>query len=137
VLFLGANDVLRYGTGATKPLVTGTETARNLAEMRHQAAAAGARVIWMTPTARDTERIAGYPPFQGQQIWLKDDHLRAVNDAIRTTADAADMVVDLSDAFGGPPDAGLLNADGLHPTLAGQKAIAKRFVERLAGASQA
>jgi hypothetical protein len=27
VLFLGANDVLRYGAGATKPLVTGTETA--------------------------------------------------------------------------------------------------------------
>ncbi|MGH3398688.1 MAG: SGNH/GDSL hydrolase family protein, partial [Streptosporangiaceae bacterium] len=50
VLFAGANDVLRYGAGATKPLVTGAETARNLAEMRRQAAAAGARVTWMTPT---------------------------------------------------------------------------------------
>jgi hypothetical protein len=27
-LFAGANDLLRYGTGATKPLVTGTETAQ-------------------------------------------------------------------------------------------------------------
>jgi acyl-CoA thioesterase I len=134
-LFAGANDVLRYGTGATKPLVTGTETARNLAEMRRQAAAAGARVIWMTPTACDTARIAAYPPFRGQQIWLEDDDLRALDDAIRTTA-AADTVVDLSDAFGSPPDAGLLSADGLHPTLAGQKAIAKRFVERLAGSGQ-
>ena len=135
-LFAGANDVLRYGTGATKPLVTGTETARNLAEMRRQAAAAGARLIWMTPTACDTARIAAYPPFQGQQIWLEDNDLRAVNDAIRTTARDGDMVVDLSGAFGSPPGAGLLRADGLHPTLAGQKAITRRFVERLAGSSQ-
>jgi acyl-CoA thioesterase-1 len=134
-LFAGANDVLRYGTGATKPLVTGTETARNLAEMQRQAAAAGARVIWMTLTACDSARIASYPPFRGQQIWLEDDDLGAVDDAIRTTAGADDIVVNLSDAFGRPPDAALLRADGLHPTLAGQKAIARRFVERLAGGS--
>jgi acyl-CoA thioesterase-1 len=137
VLFAGANDALRYGTDATKPLVSGTETARNLAEMRHQAAAAGARVIWMTLTACDTARIAAYPPFQDQQIWLAEDDLRAVDDAIRATAGTADAVVDLSDAFGSPPGAGLLRADGLHPSLAGQKAIARRFVERLAGSGQA
>ncbi len=136
-LFAGANDALRYGTGATKPLVTGTETARNLAEMRCQVAAAGARVIWMTPTARDTARIAAYPPFQAQQIWLEDGDLHAVDDAIRATAGDGDVVVDLSDAFGSPPDAALLSPDGLHPTLAGQKAIARRFVERLAGSSPA
>jgi acyl-CoA thioesterase-1 len=136
-LFAGGNDVLRYGTGSTKPLVSGTETARNLAEMRRQAAAAGARVIWMTPTAHDTERIAAYPPFQGQQIWLEDDDVRAVDDAIRKTADDGDVVVDLSGAFGSPPDEALLSADGLHPTLAGQKAIARCFVERLAGSTQA
>jgi acyl-CoA thioesterase I len=136
-LFAGANDALRYGTGATKPLVTGTETAQNLAEMRRQAAAARARMIWMTPTDRDTARIASYPPFQAQQIWLEDDDMRAVDDAIRATADDGDVMVDLSGAFGSPPDAALLNADGLHPTLAGQKAIARRFVERLADSSQA
>ncbi len=136
-LFAGANDALRYGTGATKPLVTGTETARNLAEMRCQVAAAGARVIWMTPAACDTARIAAYPPFQAQQIWLEDGDLHAVDDAIRATAGDGDVVVDLSSAFGSPPDAALLSPDGLHPTLAGQKAIARRFVERLAGSSQA
>jgi acyl-CoA thioesterase-1 len=136
-LFAGANDALRYGTGATKPLVTGTETARNLAEMRRQVAAAGARMIWMTPTARDTARIAAYPPFQAQQIWLEDGDLHAVDDAIRATAGDGDVVVDLSSAFGSPPDAALLSPDGLHPTLAGQKAIARRFVQRLAGSSQA
>lgn len=136
-IFAGANDVLRYGTTAAKPLVTGAETARNLAEMRRQAAAAGARVIWMTPTACDTARIAAYPPFQGQQIWLDAGDLRAVGDAIRATAGVGDIVVGLGDAFGSPPDAGLLSADGLHPTLAGQTAIARRFVGRLADGSQA
>jgi acyl-CoA thioesterase I len=136
VLFAGANDVLRYGAGAAKPLVTGAETARNLTEMARQAGAAGARVIWMTPTACDTARIAAYPPFRGQQIWLEAGDLRAVHDAIRTTAGAADTVVDLGDAFGRPPDPGLLSADGLHPTLAGQTAIARRFVERLARGSR-
>src|ERR1700733_9782936 len=130
-VFAGGNDALRYGTGASKPLVTGTETARNLAEMRRQAVAARARIIWMPPTARDTARIAAYPPFQGQQIWLDDDDMRAVDDAIRATAGDGDVVVDLSGAFGSPPEAALLSADGLHPTLAGQKAIAKQFVEQV------
>jgi acyl-CoA thioesterase I len=130
-VFAGGNDALRYGSGASKPLVTGTETARNLAEMRRQAVAARARIIWMTPTARDTARIAAYPPFQGQQIWLEDDDMRAVDDAIRATACDGDVVVDLSGAFGRPLDAALLSADGLHPTLAGQKAIAKQFVEQV------
>jgi acyl-CoA thioesterase I len=132
-LFAGGNDVLRYGAEATKPLVTSAETARNLAEMRRQVAATGARVIWMTPTSWDPARIATYPPFQSQGIWMEDGDLRAVNDTIRATASAGDTVVDLSDAFGTPPDAAMLRPDGLHPTLAGQTVIARRFVEQLAG----
>jgi acyl-CoA thioesterase I len=131
-VFAGGNDALRYGTGASKPLVSYAETARNLAEMRRQVAAAGARVIWMTPAPCDPARIAAYPPFRAQQIWLDDDDLDAVDDAIRATADQGDVVVDLSDAFGRPVDAALLSADGLHPSLAGQRVIARRFVEELA-----
>jgi acyl-CoA thioesterase I len=131
-LFAGGNDVLRYGAEATKPMVTGAETARNLAEMRRQVAAAGARVIWMTPTSWAPAKIAAYPPFQSQGIWMEDGDLRAVIDTIRATAAASDTVVDLSDAFGTPPDAAMLRADGLHPTLAGQTVIARRFVEQLA-----
>jgi acyl-CoA thioesterase I len=133
VLFAGGNDVLRYGADATKPMVTSAETALNLAEMRRQAAAAGARVIWMTPTSWDPAKIAAYPPFQSQGIWMEDGDLRAVNDTIKATAAAEDTVVDLSDAFGTPPDAAMLRPDGLHPTLAGQTVIARLFVERLAG----
>jgi len=117
--------------------ITVAGAARNLAEMRRQAAGAGSAVIWMTPTACDPERIAAYPPFQGQQIWLEPGDLRAVSDAVRAAAGDGDVVVDLSDAFASPPDAGLLRADGLHPTLAGYKALARRFVETLAGSNRA
>ena len=42
VFFAGANDILRYGASASKPLVNITETTRNLAEMRRLASATGA-----------------------------------------------------------------------------------------------
>jgi acyl-CoA thioesterase I len=137
VIFAGGNDALRYGAGATMPLVSCAETARNLAEMRRQVATAGARMVWMTPAPCDPARIASYPPFQAQQIWLDEDDLRAAGEAIRAAAGDGDVVVDLSGAFGSPADAALLRPDGLHPSLAGQQAIAARVVERLARARPA
>jgi lysophospholipase L1-like esterase len=132
VFFAGANDILRYGAGAAKPLVHITETTRNLAEMRRLASSAGARLIWMTPTACDIQRAASYPPFQAQQIWLQDGDAIALDRAVRELVqDAGDILVDLQEAFGRPPEPGLLQADGLHPTLAGQQAIARAFVEQL------
>jgi lysophospholipase L1-like esterase len=133
VVFGGANDALRYGSGATKPMVSIGETARNLAEMRRQSAAAGARLIWLTPGPFDPERVAAYPPFLGQNIWLEPADLRAVADVVRQSAADGDLLVDMSDVFGQPADPAMLRPDGLHPTLAGQQAIARAFVEGLAG----
>jgi acyl-CoA thioesterase-1 len=131
VFFAGANDILRYGAGAAKPLVHITETTRNLAEMRRLASSIGARLIWMTPTAYDIQRAVSYPPFQAQQIWLQDDDAHALDRVVRDLVKDQDMMVDLQETFGRPPEPGLLQADGLHPTLAGQQAIAKAFVEQL------
>jgi acyl-CoA thioesterase-1 len=131
VFFAGANDILRYGAGAAKPLVHVTETTRNLAEMRRLASSTGARLIWMTPTAYDIQRAVSYPPFQAQQIWLHDDDAQALDRVVRDLVRDQDMMVDLQETFGRPPEPGLLQADGLHPTLAGQQAIAKAFVEQL------
>jgi acyl-CoA thioesterase-1 len=131
VFFAGANDILRYGAGAAKPLVHVTETTRNLAEMRRLASSTGARLIWMTPTAYDIQRAVSYPPFQAQQIWLHDDDAHALDRVVRDLVRDQDMMVDLQETFGRPPEPGLLQADGLHPTLAGQQAIAKAFVEQL------
>jgi acyl-CoA thioesterase I len=135
VVFAGANDILRYGAGAAKPLVHITETIRNLAEMRRLASSAGAGLIWMTPTGYDIERAASYPPFQAQQIWLRDDDALALDRAVRDQVKDEDMMVDLKETFGRPAEPGLLQADGLHPTLAGQQAIARAFVEQLIGSN--
>lgn len=131
VVFAGANDILRYGAGAAKPLVHITETTRNLAELRRLAVSAGARLIWMTPTGYDIQRAASYPPFQAQQIWLQDDDAVALDQAVRDRVKDEDIMVDLRNTFGRPPQPSLLQADGLHPTLAGQQAIAKAFAAQL------
>jgi len=44
-------------------------------------------------------------------------------------------VVDVQAVFGTPADPELQGPDGVHPSLAGQKAIARAFVERLTESS--
>ena len=131
VLSAGGNDVLRYGAGAEKPLVSIAETARNLAEMRRLVVNSGARPVWMTLTAFDVDRAAAYPPLQAQQIWLRDADAVAVSEGIRAQARGGDTVVDLRDTFGRPPDPAMLQPDGIHPSAAGQQAIARAFVWQL------
>lgn len=129
---VGGNDTLRYGTTASKPMVSIAETTRNLAEMRRAAAAAGARVIWITLSAFDLDRAAAYPPLRAQGIWADHADVDAVSDAVRHQArTTGDLLIDLTGCFGNPPDPEYLQADGLHPTLAGQQAIAQAFVEQV------
>jgi lysophospholipase L1-like esterase len=131
VLSVGGNDVLRYGVGAEKPLVNIAETARNLAEMRRLVVNSGARPVWMTLAGFDVARVASYPPLQAQQIWLRDADVVAVSDAIRAQARSGDTVVDLQNTFGRPLDPAMLQPDGIHPSAAGQRAIARAFVWQL------
>jgi lysophospholipase L1-like esterase len=131
VLSVGGNDVLRYGVGAEKPLVNIAETARNLAEMRRLVVNSGARPVWMTLAGFDVARVASYPPLQAQQIWLRDADVVAVSDAIRAQARSGDTVVDLQDTFGRPLDPAMLQPDGIHPSAADQRAIARAFVWQL------
>lgn len=133
VLSVGGNDVLRYGAGAEKPLVSIAETAQNLTEMRRLVVNSGARPVWMTPAGIDVERAASYPPLQAQQIWLRDADVAAVSDGIRAQARSGDTVIDLHDTFRRPPDPAMLQPDGIHPSAAGQQAIARAFVWQLYG----
>ena len=133
VLAVGGNDVLRYGAGAEKPLVSMAETVRNLAEMRRLVVNCGARPVWMTLAGFDVARAASYPPLKAQQIWLRDADVVAASDAIRAQARSGDTVVDLRDTFGRPLDPAMLQPDGIHPSAAGQQAIARAFVRQLNG----
>lgn len=102
------------------------ETERVLRAIR--AVAAGTRWVWLTPPTVDEERIAAFTPFsRGLASWRNED-LVALGDRIRAFADP---VVDVQKVFGVPPEPELQGPDGLHPSLAGQQAMARALVERL------
>ena len=130
VCFLGGNDCARYGPEPTKTLVGREETAENLKQMRRIAAAeTGARWVWITPTTADEERVASFPFFQKARMALRNDDLLAVGDHLRGRPEP---VVDAQAVFGTPANPNLMEPDGIHPSLAGQKAITVALVELLA-----
>ena len=129
ICFLGGNDVTRVGPGPTKAQVSLQETIANLQEMRRIASVlTDVRWVWITPPTFEEERAAAYPPFRmGQSRWRNADVL-SIAEFIR---EQEDPVVDLQVVFGLPADPELQGPDGVHPSLAGQRAIARAFVERL------
>jgi acyl-CoA thioesterase I len=126
---LGGNDATRVGPEPNKPQVGPEETARNLEVMRHIASTqTEARWGWITPPTYDEGRASSFPPFKmGQSIFLNDDVI-AIGDYVR---EQKEPVVDIQAVFGLPADPDLQGPDGVHPSLAGQKAITRAFVERL------
>ena len=133
VCLLGGNDATRVGPEPNKPQVSPEETARNLEAMRHLARTqTEARWIWITPPTYDENRACSYPPFKmGQSVFTNRDVV-AIGDFVR---EQEESVVDIQEVFGMPADPELQGSDGVHPSLTGQKAIARAFVERLTESS--
>jgi len=129
ICFLGGNDVTRVGSEPNKAQVSLQETIENFGAMRSIASRlTDTRWVWITPPTFNEERAAAYPPFQmGQSHWLNADVV-AIAEFIR---EQEDPIVDIQAVFGVPADRELQGPDGVHPSLAGQKAIARAFVERL------
>lgn len=124
---LGGNDVTRVGPEPTKPQVSLDESVANLRELR-RIATADTSWVWITPAPVHEDRVAEFPPFRfGASSWRNADIL-ALAAAIR---DFDEPVVDLTTVFGIPADPDLQGPDGMHPSLAGQAAIAKAVVEHL------
>jgi acyl-CoA thioesterase I len=126
---LGGNDVTRVGPEPNQTLVSIGETERNLRAIRSVGAAVtSAKWVWLTPVPVDEARVAAFMPFQrGLSSWRNDDVVAVAE--LMTTFD--DPVVDLRAVFGVPPKPELQGEDGVHPSLAGQAAIARAFVEAL------
>ena len=129
ICLLGGNDGTRVGSEPNKTQVSVEETAKNLEAMRRIARTqTDADWVWITPPTYDEERASSFPPFkQGQSVFRNDDVI-AIGDYIR---EQPETVVDIQPIFGLPPSPELQGIDGVHPSLAGQKAIARAFVERL------
>jgi acyl-CoA thioesterase-1 len=125
---VGANDARRHGKQPSKVLVSLSETADNLAMMRHFAATeTAARWIWLTPSPVIEEKIPLDWHLGPLELSWTNRDLAAIADLVRQQKDP---VVDLQAAFGFPVNPDLLRSDGLHPSLAGQKVILRALVER-------
>lgn len=133
VCLLGGNDATRVGPEPNKPQVRPEETAGNLEVMRRIASGqTAAEWVWITPPTYDEKRASSFPPFKmGQSVFLNDDVI-AIGDFVR---EQEEPVVDIQAVFGTPADPDLQGPDGVHPSLAGQKAIARAFVEQLTESS--
>ena len=129
IILIGTNDVAFVQNPRTKSLVSREETNKNLRTLRDLTEALSeTRLAWMTPPPAIEARVAeGSSP--SEPTWRNAD-LAEVAKLVREVA-GEDTLVDLWEAFGDPPEPELLLPDGLHPSLAGQKAIAAALVEQL------
>jgi len=126
---LGGNDVTRVGPEPNKAQVSLKETTENLDAMRRIASRlTDAEWVWIAPPTFDEDRAAAYTPFQmGQSQWRNSDVV-AIAEFIRKQED---RIVDIQAVFGLPADPELQGPDGVHPSLDGQKAIARALVGNL------
>jgi lysophospholipase L1-like esterase len=128
ITMLGTNDCQRHGPDL-QLLVAPAETARNLAGIAAWLRAAGAACAWITPPPVLEDALAaavGARPFA-----VRDEDVRAVGRVLRRLGGP---VVDLHNVLDG---SGLLMDDGVHPSFAGQRAIAAAVLSALAGAISA
>ena len=129
LLMLGTNDARAHGRSASRRMITGAETERNIrtlvdligTDMR-------AALTVITPPAVDQGRITAH--FAGHPVnW----HAVTVEEVAAVVRKVVPHSLDLHAATSGPSSAGLLETDGVHLTTAGQQAILGRIVDHLAG----
>ncbi|MDP9864539.1 MULTISPECIES: SGNH/GDSL hydrolase family protein [Streptosporangium] len=130
---LGANDVQRLGSADGPTLVSLTETERNLRALRDLAARrTTARWVWLTPPGVDEERVAAYQPFQQAGITWTNRDIDAVGKILNALPDST---VDIRSVIAGQTAEPSHLDDGVHLSLAGQRALAAALVDALAGVS--
>ena len=132
IILIGTNDTAFVREPPTKSLISQEETGENLRALRDLTGTlSDTRLVWITPPPVIEDRVAEDAPPIGP-IWRNED-LAEVARFVREVA-GEDPLVDLWEAFGEPPtQPEYLLPDGLHPSLAGQKAICAALVERLGG----
>jgi lysophospholipase L1-like esterase len=129
ICMVGTNDARTHGQNPTKPYVSIEETVKNLQELRHFATAqTTARLAWITPPPVIEELATQHWACIQGQIGLSNANTSAVAEVMRKLPDP---VIDLQAIFGIPANPDFLLSEGIHPSLAGHKAIVKALVEHL------
>jgi acyl-CoA thioesterase I len=125
-VLLGTNDARRHGHGDM--LVSHGETARNLRAIDHELRRRCEHVTFITPPPVDETRIDSHPALNDADVTWRLCDVATKAQLVRERCPEA---IDLWPAF----QAEHLAADGLHPSPAGQRAIARRVLSRLARAA--
>jgi lysophospholipase L1-like esterase len=129
ICMAGTNDTVTFLDYPDERLLRVEETAYNLARIRRYLVEhTAARIVWMTPATTDEEKITRHWHLGPMRMVWANAGLAAVADVVRAQPDP---VVDLHALFGLPPNPAWLLEDGLHPSLAGQKAILRALVARV------
>ena len=129
IAMIGTNDARRHGQGAKARMASPSETARNLqlyVEMVRDLSRA--QLILLTPPPIDEERARQHRPFAESHVSWRFNEVVEVAEIARSQHCP---VVDIHRAFLGPYLSTYLSADGVHPSVAGQKRIVTVLVEAL------
>lgn len=130
---LGGNDVQRLGSAEGPTQVSLAETERNLGALRDLVGRrTTARWVWLTPPPMDEARIAAYQPFQQAGITWTNHDVDAVGQIMTVLPDTT---VDTRPVIAGQAAEPYHLDDGVHLSLAGQRAVAAALVDALADAS--
>jgi acyl-CoA thioesterase-1 len=132
ICFAGTNDARRHGLSPQSTLLGIEETGKNFRMLRHFATTQlpNTRWAWMTPATVIEELLPKHWFLGPRQVTFLNRDLAAVAEIVKRQDGP---VVDLQRVFGVPANPALLIDDGLHPSLAGQKAIVMALVETLTG----
>lgn len=129
LVMLGTNDARMHGRTSEYRMVTAGETERNLRALLHLITDdLNATVTVLTPPAIDQHRAAAH--FAGAPVGWHASAVAEVADVVRQVAPTA---VDLHTAARRYGLDRFLEADGVHPTPAGQRLIVASLVDHLTG----
>lgn len=126
---LGTNDIRRHGQGSIRMSTLG-ETTRNLHALRELVEQdMDARLVVLTPPPVDEQRVRAWAPFSDESILWTAAEIDQLADVIRT---GPGPVIDVHRALQSGDLGAILLPDGLHPTLEGQRRIARTVLLGLA-----
>jgi len=129
LLMLGTNDARSHGRAVAYRMVSAAETERNLRALVDLIVAGlGAGVTVITPPAVDQRRIDA--SFAGAPVRWRAEDVAEVAEAARKVAPTG---IDLHGLTREHAGGDFLEADGVHPTPAGQRLILTHVVAHLAG----
>ena len=131
LLMLGTNDVRSHGRTGGYRMVTATETARNMRALIDLIGnSLGAVITVITPPAVDQRRIDTF--FADAPVHWRAADIAEVAAVVREVEPGG---LDLHGLTRLHPNGDILEADGVHPTPAGQRLILTHVVDHLVAAA--